>query len=217
MSTDFDAVCFRCRKVRHAWQHMGGVPSFGYGSKDLAGMLEVAAFVLEHVSECGSVIVMRSDDVTPEFRRIDEGDDCEGHDDRTCGANCDVFVPHVRPRREGSGPPLCIRCSRPNHSGAIVHPFDCVTLRPAEVVMRVAAPVSRGAPVTRDGVEVGVATEDSVTDPERPGYHLVKTEVTLRDFVVPAIRHGGVSLESWACEHGYSNRDYCEKCAKERT
>lgn len=193
---------------------MGGAPSFGYGSKDVTGTLEVAAFVIEHASECGSVVIMNSDDVTLAFERIDGGDDCEDHDDQTCGEECRVDVPHVRPRREGAGPALCAKCARPKHfSAATGQSFDCAKEGRAEVVMRVAIPVSQGTPITRDGAEVGVATEDSAPDEERPGYHLVRMRVTLRDFVVaPALRPGEISLESWACAHGYSNRDYCTEC-----
>jgi len=59
MSIDFDAVCHRCRKFQHVGQHMGGVASFGYGSRDLEGMLEAAKFAIEHAMFCGEVVITR--------------------------------------------------------------------------------------------------------------------------------------------------------------
>jgi hypothetical protein len=57
MSTDFDAVCDAHREYTHLGQHMGGVASFGYGSKDRAGREAVAEWIFAHLA-CGVRIVL---------------------------------------------------------------------------------------------------------------------------------------------------------------
>lgn len=50
MSTDFQAVCFTCRKSHHLGQVMGaGFYSFGFGSRDQTGRAEVWAWLARHV------------------------------------------------------------------------------------------------------------------------------------------------------------------------
>lgn len=50
MSTDFQAVCFTCRKSHHLGQRMGaGHYSFGFGSRDQTGRAEVWEWLARHV------------------------------------------------------------------------------------------------------------------------------------------------------------------------
>ena len=50
MSTDFQAVCFTCRKSHHLGQRMGASHySFGFGSRDQTGRAEVWAWLAQHV------------------------------------------------------------------------------------------------------------------------------------------------------------------------
>ena len=79
MSIDFDAVCFKCRKHQHIGQDMACKKSFGYGSNDLDGANVAAGFVIEHALWCGSVTVIRSDDIPEGFMWIptEPGDEDE--------------------------------------------------------------------------------------------------------------------------------------------
>lgn len=49
MSTDFSAVCDRCRAYVHAGQRMAMSFSFGYGPNDRRGAELVARFVCDHL------------------------------------------------------------------------------------------------------------------------------------------------------------------------
>jgi len=46
MSTDATAVCDKCKTFMHLGQDMGGVTSFGYGSKDEKAVLQVLSLCL---------------------------------------------------------------------------------------------------------------------------------------------------------------------------
>lgn len=49
MSTDYAAVCFTCRKATHLGQRMGLGYSFGFGSNDVQGRLDVWAWLERHL------------------------------------------------------------------------------------------------------------------------------------------------------------------------
>jgi hypothetical protein len=63
MSIDYEAVCFKCKKIKHIGQTMACIPSFGYGSNDQEGANAAAAWVMDHIDNCGLVVVMNSNDV----------------------------------------------------------------------------------------------------------------------------------------------------------
>lgn len=48
MSTDWDAVCFTCRKYTHLGQRFTSGPAFGFSTHDAEGRARAAEFVSEH-------------------------------------------------------------------------------------------------------------------------------------------------------------------------
>lgn len=71
MSTDFDVVCDRCRKVRHLGQRMAVDISFGFGSNDLRGSADAALWVYRHLTECGPLrVVLSSTEFSEEYQYV---------------------------------------------------------------------------------------------------------------------------------------------------
>ena len=70
MSTDYSAMCFKCKEYMHAGQRMANSYSFAYGGGDDDEMQDVAAFMFKHV-ECGPVLIVYADDVPSTFENVD--------------------------------------------------------------------------------------------------------------------------------------------------
>ncbi len=69
MSTDWNVVCDKCKKVRHLGQRMAMTCSFGFGSNDTEGHKEVAEWVSLHL-ECGPPLRIEVSDVG--FNRVSD-------------------------------------------------------------------------------------------------------------------------------------------------
>lgn len=73
MSTDYNALCFTCKKSMHVGQRMGGRASFAYGGKHNPDYIneaeEVAKFIFEHV-EHGPVMIVFADDTPSTFTNV---------------------------------------------------------------------------------------------------------------------------------------------------
>lgn len=78
MSTDYTIACDVCKVMRHAGQNMGGINSFGYGSKDKEGRDKVAAFMVDH-SDCSAngTRIMLTDPYSPDSNFYKDLDDEE--------------------------------------------------------------------------------------------------------------------------------------------
>lgn len=72
MSTDYAAVCMKCRVEFHLGVHMGGGWHFAHGSKDAAGRAWVGKRIEEHAWPPCDLRVMGSDVVPDGFRYLDE-------------------------------------------------------------------------------------------------------------------------------------------------
>jgi hypothetical protein len=74
MSTDYNALCFTCKKAMHVGQIMAGRPSFAHGGKHNPDYIEevhdVAKFLFAHV-EHGPVMIVFADDTPSTFARVD--------------------------------------------------------------------------------------------------------------------------------------------------
>jgi len=72
MSTDYNALCFTCKKAVHVGQFMGGKPSFAYGTRSPAyEVMVVASWIFTHV-EHGPVMIVFADDTPSTFTRSDQ-------------------------------------------------------------------------------------------------------------------------------------------------
>lgn len=80
MSIDYSFVCHTCKCYVHAGQDMGGIKSFGYGSKDVKGADFVMSWLIDHtygspdqpLSGQLEMHFMQSDDVPDDYQRIEE-------------------------------------------------------------------------------------------------------------------------------------------------
>jgi hypothetical protein len=74
VSTDYNALCFTCKKTMHVGQRTAGSNySFAYGRGADYGdeSAAVAKFIFEHV-EHGPVMIVFADDTPSTFTRVDD-------------------------------------------------------------------------------------------------------------------------------------------------
>ena len=73
MSVDWSVVCDKCKQYHHLGQDMGGICSFGYGSKDQGGREQAGEFIAEHLyhkkllQSMGNLRIVRTDDVPTDY------------------------------------------------------------------------------------------------------------------------------------------------------
>jgi hypothetical protein len=67
MSTDYDVVCDECKQSRHLGQFMGGLYSFGYGSKDTETTPTIMRWISEHLDHVKALRVMNTDCVPEDY------------------------------------------------------------------------------------------------------------------------------------------------------
>ena len=70
MSVDWTVVCDKSEIYFHLGQDMGGICSFGYGSKDYDGQQKVANLISEHLST-GNLRIVVTDDIPKNYTKID--------------------------------------------------------------------------------------------------------------------------------------------------
>jgi len=69
MSTDYSAICKKCKKEIHLGQRFAGGCSFGFGSNDETNRKKAMEFIIDHC-EHGVVEVMIADQVPDEYDYI---------------------------------------------------------------------------------------------------------------------------------------------------
>ena len=70
MSTDWNVVCDKCKMYSHLGQRMGGLYTFGWGSKDDVGREKIGEFISDHVYHSNLRIVL-TDDLPEGYKRYE--------------------------------------------------------------------------------------------------------------------------------------------------
>ena len=58
MSTDYDAVCFTCRRSAHLFVRFTSGPAFAHGSGDERGRLQILDWLMWHLNKDHDVRIM---------------------------------------------------------------------------------------------------------------------------------------------------------------